>query len=440
MKKTRFAEISFFYGWIIVGLGILSTAFWMGIVTSFSVFFTALIDEFHWSRGGTAGVQSMALLTYTILAPFVGSLIDRFGPKKIILPGIILLSTGVALCSQIHSLLSFYIFYGIVVAAGFTCINILAYSAILSHWFERRRGIASGITVSGMGLGTFLLVPMCQYLINLWGWRLSYLCLGALVFCVLFPLCLLFLRNRPEELGLQPDGPIEPGVRRNRRVQVIDQAWANTNWTVSKAMTTARFWALLSLFFLSMTGLYVLLVHEVRFLVDRGFGRMTAAYILSLIGAISIFSRIFWGWLSDRIGREKTVTAGNAFVAGAAIFLLLLNHPHSSRIYAYLFAVTFGIGWGVTAPMLMAMTADLFQGRRFGSIYGVVEAVVGAGSAVGAWLAGFIFDKTGSYDAAFFYTVIVSLVSCVFVWIAAPGKVRRIRVISAEEMTGGTSS
>lgn len=437
MKQSRFAGLPFFYGWVIVGLGVISTAFWMGIITSFSVFFVALTEEFHWSRGSTAGVQSVALLTYTAMAPIVGRLIDYHGPKKTILPGIVLLSVGLALCSLVRGLFTFYIFYGILVAIGFTFVSIVSYSTILSYWFERKRGIASGIAVSGMGLGTFLLVPLCQYFINVYGWRFSYLCFGGLAFCILFPLSTLFLKHKPEELGLQVDGATVTGRRTIRQVQVRDKRWASTAWTVSKAFKEARFWAFLAFCFLSMTGLYGLLIHEVRFLVDCGLDRMAAAYVVSLVGIISLVARIFWGWLSDRIGRENTVTAGTVFLSAAAVFLLLLGRSHGTHAYVYLFAIAFGLGWAVMAPMFMAVAADMFQGRNFGSIYGVVEAVIGSGSAVGAWLAGFIYDKTGSYNAAFLYTAVVSLISCIFVWIAGPGRVRRTRTASAQESTRG---
>lgn len=439
MKQPHVVGFPLFYGWVIVGLGALSTAFWMGILTSFSVFFVALLDEFHWSRGGAAGVQSMALLTYTIMAPVVGSLIDRFGPKRTILPGIILLCVGLTLCSQIHSLLTFYIFYGVVVAAGFAFISIVAYSTILSHWFERKRGVASGIAVSGMGLGASILIPLCQYMINRWGWRFSYLLFGGMVLCVLFPLSWLFLKHKPEELGLCVDGPTAQKVKKRKQVHILDKEWADTAWTIRKATGRPRFWALLLFCFLHMTGLYVLLVHTVRFLVDIGFSRMTAAYIFSLAGAISIPSRIFWGWFSDKIGREKTVTAGTVFLAAAGCLLLMLSYSRHHVGYAYMFAVAFGIGWGVTAPMFMAAAADLFQGRRFGSIYGVVEGVIGTGGAFGAWLAGAIYDKTGGYSSAFLYSAIVTVASCLFVWIAGPGKVRRTRTVSDREVTEGFS-
>lgn len=425
MIERGTSRFPFYYGWVIVGVSLLCTGFWMGILTTFSVFFVALIEDFGWSRGGAAGVQSCALLTYTVMAPFVGGLIDRFGPKRVILPGILFLCGALALCATIRNLAQFYLFYGIGVAIGFTFISIVTVSAILSHWFEKKRGLASGLAVSGMGLGTFVLVPLIQYFITRWGWRMSYLVMAGLVFIVLVPVGALFLRHKPAEFGLTVDGPVSGKVKK-KAMAVVDPAWASTDWTLAKVLRTGRFWALLLFCFTVILGVYVMLIHSVRFLVDRGFPKMTAAYIFSLVGIVSLVFRIFWGWLSDRIGRELTFTIGAVFIAFGAFSLMLLEASGRAWL-AYLYATFFGMGWAVTAPMFMAVAADLFQGKRFGSIYGVLEAAIGTGSATGAWVAGFIFDITGSYRPAFILSIVASLLSCVFVWMAAPRKVRRVQ-------------
>ncbi len=206
IKQLGTKSQGIYYGWIIVAVGLVSMAFWTGIRSSFSIFYVALLEDFPWSRGESAGVQSLALISYTILAPLVGGLIDRFGPRRVIVPGILVLSSGLILCGSIETLTQFYIFYGVVAGAGITCIAIVSYSAILAHWFEKKRGLASGIAVSGMGLGTFLLVPLSQHFISLWGFRLSFVLLGILVLIVLLPLNGIFLRHKPQELGLYPDG------------------------------------------------------------------------------------------------------------------------------------------------------------------------------------------------------------------------------------------
>lgn len=419
------ASSKFYYGWIIVAVALISMAFWLGIRSSFSVFYVALLDEFPWSRAGSAGVQSMALITYTFMAPLVGGLIDRFGPRRVIVPGILILAVGLMLCSRIETLTQFYIFYGVVAGTGISCIGIVSYSAILAHWFEKKRGLASGIAVSGMGLGTFLLVPMSQSFISMWGWRMTFIITGCLVFIILVPATALFLRHKPQELGQHPDGSNPSDSNNKNHSQDQPNNKQDNDWTLRKAVYTLRFWALILFPFFGFIGVFIIVVHQVKFLVDQGIDKMTAAYILAMVGIVSSIFRIFWGWLSDRISRELTYTMGivcGCLGAGS----LLLFEIHGSAFFTYSFFVLFGVGWGVTAPMFMAVAADLFKGRIFGLIYGFVEAGIGIAGAFGAWVAGFIFDKTQSYQAAFVLVIVAFLLSGIFVWLAAPRKYRGV--------------
>jgi MFS family permease len=359
------------------------------------------------------------------MAPLVGGLIDRFGPRRIIVPGVMLLGLGLMLCASIESLGHFYFLYGVVAGTGVTSVAIVSYTAILSHWFVRKRGVASGIAVSGMGLGTFILVPLSQHFIALWGWRFAFVALGLLVLVILLPLNALFLRHKPQEIGLYPDGAKDATSANGEGMDVIDSAWSGTDWTLKRAIRTGRFWALMIFPFCSAIAIYVVIVHSVRFLVDTGIDKMTAAFVFALSGIISSGFRIFWGWLSDRIGREKTYTLGILCITMGLCSLILLE-VSGGKYFVYTFIVFLGAGWGVTAPMFMAVAADLFQGRNIGLIYGLLEGALGIGAAFGSWVAGFIFDKTQSYQWAFVLAVSVSILSCLFVWIAAPRKVHQI--------------
>jgi MFS family permease len=430
LDNPRLGRLPFFYGWVVVGLSMLGMACWTGIRTSFSVFYVALLDEFGWSRGGAAGVMSLAFMVYLVLAPVTGGLIDRYGPRRVILPGVVILCSGLALASRTGNLLQFYFLYGVIVATGITAISITAYSPILAQWFEKKRGVAVGIAVSGMGLGTFLLVPLTQYFISLWGWRFSFVMMGILIFVVLFPLTLLLLRHRPSELGLAPDGARVGDPPRKRSIEVVDQAWAETDWTVRRIFATSRYWALLIFAFLSITPVYLMVTHSVRFLVDKGVDKMFAAFFLAYVGIVSLVFRVIWGWLSDRIGRETTFTIGAFFISLAAWCLLLINATGQTKL-AYLFSLLLGMGWGVTAPMFISISADLFQGKRFGLIYGILEGVIGGGCAFGAWFGGFIFDVTRSYALAFLLCALFAIGSCVVVWFSAPRKVRRVHIVKA---------
>ena len=167
--------------------------------------------------------------------------------------------------------------------------------------------------------------------------------------------------------------------------------------------------------------MWIILVHNVKFLVDQGIDKMTAALIFAMVGVVSSIFRIFWGWLSDRISRELTYTLG-IICACLGAGSLMLFEIMGSRMFIYSYFIFFGMGWGVTAPMFMAVAADLFKGRIFGLIYGYVEAGIGIAAAFGAWVAGFIFDKTQSYQAAFILVIVTFLLAGIFVWLAAPRK------------------
>jgi MFS family permease len=417
------ADSRLYYGWIIVGLALVSLGFWFGIRSTFSIFYVVLIEEFSWSRAAAAGVQSTSLIVYMALAPAIGGLIDRYGPRRVIVPGVVLLGAGLILCAHIHNLAQFYLYYGLIVATGVAAVGIVSYSAILAHWFERQRGTANGIAVSGMGLGTFLLVILSQQIITRQGWRTAFAVQGGLVFLVLMPLTILFLKHRPQDMGLLPDGSDRSGSA--RRVRLVDEEWSQTEWTLGRAVRMGRFWAMLAFAFLVLIAVYIVLVHHVRFLVDHGVAPNTAAYVLAAIGVISSVFRIFWGWLSDRIGREATYTIGSIFLClgiGA-----LLSVAHTGAGWSVLgFLGLFGMGWGVTAPTFMSVSADLFHGRSYGLIYGVLEGTIGVGAALGSWLAGYMFDRTGSYQGAFAVAIAAIVLSCGFIWMVAPRKVRRM--------------
>jgi MFS family permease len=397
-----------YYGWVIVIVGLVSMAFWLGIRSSFSVFYVALLDNFSWSRGDSAGVQSLSLITYTLLAPVIGGLIDRFGPRCVIGAGIPVLTIGLILCSTIETLTEFYLYFGCVMSIGLTCIGIISYSSILAHWFDKKRGLASGIAVSGMGLGTFFLVPLCQQFISLWGWRTAFWGLGILSCVILFPLNTIFLRHKPEQL----DKKDRSGTNSLRFTP------HRTDRPLKTIVTTKRFWAVFFFPFFSIIGVYIVLVHNVKFMTDTGIADMSAALVFAIAGIISSIFRIFWGWLSDHIGREITYTMGMICITLSVSSLLLLD-SFQLPVFIYSFSLFFGIGWGVTAPMFMAVAADLFTGKNFGLVYGIIEAGIGLAGAFGAWIAGVIFDHTQSYKGAFILSIAFFILSSIIIWFAA---------------------
>ena len=173
--------------------------------------------------------------------------------------------------------------------------------------------------------------------------------------------------------------------------------------------------------FFASVGVYIILVHSVIFLVDRGTDAMLAAMVLAVVGAISSAFRILWGWLSDKIGREPAYFLG-IFSACLGIGGLLLRDMTGSAVFTYGFALFFGIGWGVTAPSIMASSADIFHGRQYGFIFGLVQAVINLAGALGAWLGSAVYENYQGYAPAFWLAIVALGLSCVFIWKAAPRK------------------
>jgi len=414
---------------MVVGLAIVSMSYWFGLRTTFSLFFVAFIDHFHWGRAETAGVQSVAMVAYTVMAPVIGILIDRIGPRKVILPGIVLMSVGLFLCSRIQTITQFYLFYGVIVGTGVTCLSIVPFTVILAHWFERKRGMANGLAGMGIGIGPLLFVPFFQYLISFHGWPIAYLIFSALVLIIPLPLNAIFLRHRPQEMGLLPDGdrrePITEGKNEGTHRQDASVPLDQKETLLIEEMKTSRFWSLLLFPGLTVFGVYIIIVHHVRYLVDLGVDKMWAASLFAGMGVLSALFRFFWGWFSDRMGREITFTLGGVCFS-LGIFFLLLYQYLPSILLLYLFALLFGAGWGSTAPMFMSIAGDLYRGKHFGLIYGMVEGGIGVGAAVGSWIAGYIFDQSQNYLWAFILAILFNIFSIILVWYIAPGRTYRV--------------
>jgi len=420
----------FFYGWIILAISFAAMAIAYGARNSFSVFYVVILDEFGWSRATTAGIFSVNVVVYGLTAPLAGALVDRFGPKKVLLSGGTILALATVLCSRVNTLWHFYLLFGVAGAIGTGLIGYPANAAVLPHWFVRRRGMAFGIFTSGFG-ASFLMVSLVQYFIIRFGWRIAFILLGVLIAVVLLPLIALFSRHRPQDMGLSPDG-IHPLERAGLSVDcvkgpvVVDKEWANTTWTLRRAMRTYRFWLM---FFTSFCifGLVenLALVHQVALIRDVGFSRTFTTSIVALLGIMIAMGNL-GGFLSDRIGREKTFNLGCfASIAGLSMLLLLEKNPHSWM--PYLYAVFFGLGMGISGPTLGATSADMFQGKSFGIINGFITMGYGLGGIVGPWLGGFIFDITKSYSIALIIAILATCLAFTLLWIAAPRKIRRLR-------------
>ena len=423
---------SFGYRWVILGLCFLNQGLNYGIWYVFPVFFVAMLDDFGWARGPAAAVFSAFVLVNGVVAPLVGGLTDRYGPRVIIPVGSAIIGLALVGCAYVTELWQFYFWYGLVGGIGVGLGGWISNAAILSRWFPRSVGSAAGFSSAGIGMVILLLVPAAQALISSIGWREAYLWLAGLTILAV-PANLLLQRRPPEHA---PDAAVRVRTDRSTATTeasppraafddlVADPDWAGRIWTLRQAAGTARFWLLFACFFMTSFSVQLILVHEVAFLVDSGWDRALAATTAGLIGLVSIPAKLVGGPLSDRFGREPTWTAYLVvLVLGLAVLIVAGVGPRPEL--AYVFPILIGIGYSVMAPMAPAMAADIFKGPNFGAIFGAIAASNGIGAAVGAWTAGALYDVTGSYMAAFAGATIAAALSAACAWLAAPRHVRR---------------
>lgn len=431
-----------YYGWVIVVTCFFILALTSLVATSFPIFYVPVLEGFNWSRGSTAIALSIHLVLSGIAAPFAGELIDRYGPRLVMPIGAILTGAALVLLSRSAALWQVYATFGVLAAIGCSAIQITPLTAVAANWFTRNRGMAISLVVAGPGAGQLLILPLLQSLIQRSGWRVTYLLFGVAVLVIPTVLVRLFLYRLPSDKGVALEDEAKPQrVRDAKELDrksksstiewvVVDKDWAATDWTVAKAIRTQRFWSLFLVLGLVASGFFLIGIHLIAYLEDKGYSPVTAAYVMGFQGLINIFGTLFGGMLGDRIGREKTLSLGVVFYIGCIVFLnmsgLVVN-----LFFLLGFILLYGVGYGMAFPALMASIADLFQGKHFGSILGVVLLGGYFGAALGSWLGGFLFDLTHAYRLNFLVAGTVMLLAGVLIWKAAPGKVRRVMTVPA---------
>ena len=417
-----------FYGWYIALVGAASYALGYGARFSFSVIFPSLLEEFKWSRDITATMFSVHLLIYGIAAPITGFLVDRRGPRKTMVLGTILLALGLVLSRWGNQLWFFWITFGVISGAGLCMIGAVPFTTVLRNWFEKKRGLAFSLLFLGSG-GAFGCYPAIAWLIDTVGWRNTYLVEGLVVGGVLIPLILFVVRYHPREMGLFRDGPAESLEGRTfsgkGALRVVDPAWAAVSWTLSKAVRTRRFWLLcLTTFCLWGINQNILLAHQVAFAMDMGYSKLYASSVLSLFGLTYAFGCLA-SLISDRIGREVTITLATAIGISGMIVLMFIRDA-SQPWMLYYYSISLGAANGLCSPTIAASITDIFQGPRVGAIVGAVWFAFAVGGTIGPWLGGWLFELAGDYFLAFIVATVLFAVACAAIWLAAPRKVRRV--------------
>lgn len=403
-----------YYPWVVISIAFLTVGVAFGARNAFAVFLIAVIEEFHWSRALASGALMVGSIVWTLAAPLIGVLLDRLGPRLVLTGGAIIMATGFVISGLAQSLVEFYLGMGIFVGIGFAALPMTSQATFLSNWFIRKRGMAIGITASGIGLGILVVVPSTQWLIATYGWRAAFFVLAALLAVVIAPLNYCFQRQRPEQMNLKPDFGYSPPQESKRHGPAMGAAGPS----LKAALRTWRFWAFAFGVLAGAIPLHMVLIHQVAAVSDAGFSKEMAAFGLGLIGLFTAPAMIFMGLLADRIGRQKAYLLGSAsLMIGIALLMIISDARQNWLLYTFPPFIAFG--FSSRQSLYPTIAADLFHGNSFGAIIGAIALFIGAGAGIGPWLGGVIHDLTGDYLWAFWVAQALTFVSVVCIWLAA---------------------
>ena len=412
-------------GWLVLGVAFVVMSAGFALRNAFSVFYPAIVADFGWSRGSAAIMFSLSILVYGLLSPVVGGLVDRTRPQVVVALGVTILAGCVALCSLATREWHFYLLYGVVGAVGVTMMGITVLAATVMPWFTRRRALAFAILAAGFGV-SLVAAALVEFLISSYGWQMALVYSGLAVIVIVVPLVLAFLR-RPSARHPAPDAPVAGSAPPSHDSAARPvTGWHSREWTLRSAMRTPQFWMLWVAGFCQL-GLVekMAIAHQVYFFRDAGYTPIAAASVYSVFGVVFVCGSLASS-LSDRLGREKVYLPACA-IAIAGTLLLFGVKDATQPWMAYLYATLFGFGMGMMPPILFASVADLFHGKSYGAIQGMVALGFSVGGAISPWLAGHIHDVTGSYYLTLFILLGALMLCGLLVWLAAPRKLSPVR-------------
>lgn len=362
-------------------------------VYAFSLFVKPLEVSLHWTRAEIMLAFAIWSAASGVSAPFVGRLVDRFGPAKAVMAGALIAGVSCLALGSVGQLWQFYAAYALLgVSAAAT--GSVPLSTMVSNWFVKRRGLAIGVMSAGVGVGGMVFAPFFGGLtIPVLGWRPTYYIAGALVVTVLMPLAILVMKTRPSDVGLRPYGG-----EANIPAPVMRRA----SWTagLGPVIRTKLFWLVAVSFFFGAFSQLGLLQNQVPYLSDIGVPVVTAAGALGAVGLFSTVGKLGVGWLCDRLSAKVVWTISLALQAIATCMLMTLR-PDSAGLVLWLYAVAAGLGMGGWLPTMSLLVSSNFGLVAYGAIFGVVAFVFAAGQALGPAVAGWIVDATSNYQPVF---------------------------------------
>ncbi|MFO1377862.1 MAG: MFS transporter [Steroidobacteraceae bacterium] len=391
----------FFYGWVVVAASMFCVSTGTGpfAFASLGLFIIPFQEEFGWSRGQTSAALSVLLTTTAVCLPILGRIVDRYGARRVLMGSMVVLALSLAAIPLVVTKIWHLVVVFVVIGTLGAGTNSVPYMSVLSAWFYRQRGFAIGLAIAGIGLGYAYVPVLVQFMIDESGWRAGYYALSAIVFLVALPLAFFFLRESPQQMGLQPDGATDGQAPRATSRDV--------GLTRAEVLRHREFWMLAVIFVILSFVLNGLLSHLVPLLVDRGMNAKTAASVAAVEGITVFFSRIGIGYLIDRFFAPRVAMA---FFTLSALGIALLATGAVDGM-AFMAAFLVGLSLGAEVDLLAYLTGRYFGLKSFGSTYGLLFAAILAGTALGPLAFGVGFELTGSYTEILLVCIVINLLA-----------------------------
>lgn len=381
------------YAWVIVAVVAITLTIASGARFLFGVVLKPVSEEFGWSRAQLTGAVMLGMVVISICQPFVGILIDRVGPRKILLGGLVLLSVSLLPLAFVSSLWQIYLLYGLLMSFGLAATSPVLSTAIVGRWFTAKRGLAMSIATSGSAFGQLLIVPLATWILVMSSWQTTYLIVSAGILVIALPLSALFLRDGPARVAGAP------------ATHQGDEEGA----TLREAVGHPAFWLLGFGFVVCGWTMAFPNTHFMAYADDMGMSLLHAANTVSVTAVFSIAGSILLGIAADRYPTPFVLAL--TYALRALAFLLLLLLPAGNLLYVY--GLVLGISWSATTPLTAAIAADRYGPKHLGLIFGSLFTFMNLGFGVGSLLDGIIFEASGGYNAALIVNVALGVIAAV---------------------------
>jgi MFS family permease len=409
-----------FYGWMIVAVGVV-TQFFQGLSSQgFTTYLTFLQKDFGWSKAVMAGPRSVTSVDGAVFGPLEGWMVDKFGPRLMVSCGVFIMGLGFILFGLTNSLWTYYM-ANIVIDIGTGLQGMIVMSVAVNNWFRGRRTIAQSVMLLGFTMAGVVGVPLLVLTQSHFGWQISSIGSGLIIWAVGFP-CTLLLRSEPEPYGLLPDGDV-PGSASSKSTK-SSHAKEEYNFTLREAAKTRAFWCLAFGWAIGSLGMGTAQVHLFLHL-EQGVGltAATSALVWTVASLTNIPFRLIGGFFGDRLPKNLMLVFSTLMMAISMFFLGIAGSLQIALVYA----VFYGIGWGIRTPLMSAIQGEYFGRKSMGIIFGMLQSIALPFSIAAPIVAGYLADIQGTYRLTFIVVSIIMVAGSVIMGFATCPRPRLLR-------------